>query len=160
MESSDSSFLSLHRAIRDFSVLVQELADPFFENHDVTPVQYQALEFITLREKVTAKDLADFLKIKPAACSTLMNRLEKKNYILRKTSNVDRRAILLQVTEEGNRVYEKIFNHFSQMLDRVYTGLDEQEHTEFERIVRKLTDKAEKEVMNKKTSYLNKNTQL
>ena len=156
MGSSNSSFLSLHSALRDFGVLIQELSEPFLEDHDVTQVQYRALEFIILRELITAKDLADFLKIKPAACSTLLNRLEKKNYITRTSCREDRRATRIQATEEGELVYNRIFKRFSQMLDRVYTELDQQEQVEFERIIRKLTCEAEKEVFTKKQAAKSK----
>jgi len=149
MSSKDVSFLSLHEALRDFGFLMQELADPYMVDLDVTQVQIKALEFIIIKKTVTASEIADFLKIQPAAVSTLIKRLEKKQYIHRMKSKEDRRTVHIKPTTEGIEVYEEIFKRYSRLLDQVYAGLDEQEHFEFERIIRKLTLKAEQKLLKK-----------
>ncbi|KIL51992.1 MarR family winged helix-turn-helix transcriptional regulator [Jeotgalibacillus soli] len=149
MSSIDSSFMSLHAALRDFSVSIQELSDPFLMEEDLTPVQYTALEFIILRESVSARALSDFLKVKPAAVSSLITRLEKKNFISRMEGKADRRMINLSATSEGQEVYDRIFHRFSTMLDQIYTKLSCDDHMHFERIIRKLNEETKSELTEK-----------
>jgi len=149
MSSKDVPFLSLHETLRDFGILMQELADPYMVDLDITQVQIKALEFIMIKKTVTAKEIAGFLKIQPAAASTLIKRLEKKQYIHRMKSLEDRRTVHIKPTSEGIEVYEEIFKRHSRLLDQVYAELDENEHIEFERIMRKLTQKAEHELTKK-----------
>lgn len=141
---------SIHQKFREFSVVIQELSDPIFEREDVTPVQYSALEFITLKETIPARAIADFLKIKPAAVTSLLDRLEKKGYVERMNCSDDRRVIHISATEKGKEVYDRIFTYFTSMSDQFYSVLDEEEFDQFERIAQKLLDEAKRSLEKKK----------
>ncbi|MDQ7864347.1 MarR family transcriptional regulator [Peribacillus frigoritolerans] len=90
-----SELYNLHLEIRELSSLSQELVEPLLVKYDLTSVQYRALQLIVLNESIAVKDVSNHLKIKPAAGTALIDRLERKKLIERVHSEDDRAGCFL-----------------------------------------------------------------
>src|SRR5690606_13768625 len=69
--------------------------------------QLDTLELILSMVKAKPSDLIAHLEISPAAISTLVDRMEKNELLIRERDEHDRRIVWLQVTEKGRNAYER-----------------------------------------------------
>ena len=77
--------------------------------YDVTPVQSRALIYLSCccdGRPVKQRDLEQELRLRPSTINGIVNRLEEKGYILRRTSPEDGRCRLITLTEAGQAKVE------------------------------------------------------
>jgi DNA-binding MarR family transcriptional regulator len=67
----------------------------------LTESQLNVLEFIMNHDQVKPSDLTEFLATTPAAITTLMDRMEKNELIIRERDTHDRRIVWLKLTSKG-----------------------------------------------------------
>lgn len=71
---------------------------------EVTPEQPILLDIISNYGPITQKDLADQMHIKPATLTVRLQRLEKKEYIIRTIDQNDKRVQYVEVTDLGKEI--------------------------------------------------------
>ncbi len=76
--------------------------------HDLSITQCYALEVLTMRGGLTLNEMAAELYLDKSTASRVVAALERKGYVQRTEHPDDRRAILLEVTGVGRRLYEQI----------------------------------------------------
>ncbi|AOH54853.1 MarR family winged helix-turn-helix transcriptional regulator [Peribacillus muralis] len=130
----------LHIEIKELSRLSQELIEPSLVKYDLTSVQYRALQLIVLNESLAVKHISNHLKIRPAAGTALIDRLERKNLIERCHSEEDRRVVYIQATDGGKETYHSINCCFTNIFNDFYGVLNEGETELLKQIVGKLTE--------------------
>ncbi|MFE4706452.1 MarR family winged helix-turn-helix transcriptional regulator [Peribacillus simplex] len=144
-----SELYNLHLEIKELSSLSQELVEPLLVKYDLTSVQYRALQLIVLTESIAVKDVSNHLKIKPAAGTALIDRLERKKLIERVHSEDDRRFVFIQSTESGRKTYHSINKCFAKIFRDFYGVLNDEETQRLKQIVGKLTEHASSCIENK-----------
>jgi MarR family 2-MHQ and catechol resistance regulon transcriptional repressor len=76
--------------------------------YDVSVTQCYALEALVRRGGTTLNDLAAQLYLDKSTASRVVDALERKEYVTRRTHPEDRRAVFLDVTETGRALEGKI----------------------------------------------------
>lgn len=109
--------------------------DKFIElTHKLYQIQKDSLSFLLKGENgvllflnetkdVTPSMISNTFKVSSARVATILNSLEKKNYINRIQSEEDKRVIFISLTEEGleesiylrNKYYKLLNNLFNQL---------------------------------------------
>ncbi|WP_285766841.1 MarR family transcriptional regulator [Peribacillus sp. SI8-4] len=135
-----SQLYDLHIEIKELSSLSQELVEPLMVKYDLTSVQYRALQLIVLNESLAVKDVSNHLRIKPAAGTALIDRLERKSLIERCHSEDDRRVVYIRATDSGKESYHSINKCFTDIFNNFYGVLTEEETERLKQIVGKLTE--------------------
>lgn len=107
---------------------------------DLTPVQYAALREIGIHPGTDQATLAGAIAFDRATITGVLERLEQKGYLTRRVSPQDRRARLLDLTEAGRRLLERIEPAVLSAQRILLSGLDEVEAAELVRLLRKATD--------------------
>jgi DNA-binding MarR family transcriptional regulator len=72
--------------------------------YDLTPVQYAALEAIYEHPGTDQARVAELIAYDRATIGGVIDRLEKKGWVLRVISERDRRARALSLTAQGNKI--------------------------------------------------------
>ncbi|WP_166241501.1 MarR family winged helix-turn-helix transcriptional regulator [Paenibacillus turpanensis] len=67
----------------------------------LTESQLVVLEFIMNNDRVKPSDLIEFLSTTPAAVTTLIDRMEKNELIVRERDSQDRRIVWIHLTDKG-----------------------------------------------------------
>lgn len=90
---------------------------------NITLAQCHALIEIGRKSDITLKDLAGTLQLDTSTTSRAVDALVKKGYVNRIQSQVDRRSIILSLTEEGNNIYggieQNMSEQYRQVLDQI-----------------------------------------
>lgn len=94
------------------------------EGTEVSATQYRALASLALRGPRNASVLAEELGVGRPATTKLVDRLVRRRLINRKRDTVDRRQVILEVTEKGREIVRAVQQCRRRKLRRVLSELD------------------------------------
>ncbi|TBL81026.1 MarR family winged helix-turn-helix transcriptional regulator [Paenibacillus thalictri] len=98
------------------------------------------------RELVTPSALAERLGIRRASVTALLDWLEKRHWIARRTSEADRRMIHVSITPEGRALVDKALPAFWSACSSIISDMDPEERKVLETILFKLNNRLEKKL--------------
>lgn len=104
---------------------------------DLTPVQYAALATISTHPAIDQITLAGLIAYDRTTITGVIDRLVQKSLVVRETSQRDRRARELKITDEGRKTLRKISPAVEAAQQTMLRGLSEAEAAELMRLLRK-----------------------
>ena len=98
------------------------------EYKDITNNDMHIIEAIGIEEPQKMSVIAKRLSVTVGTLTTNMNSLEEKGYIIRERSRVDKRVVLVRLTEDkGRRAFFHHRDFHKHMIQAVVKDLDEEE---------------------------------
>jgi len=98
------------------------------EFKDITNNDMHIIEAIGIEEPQKMSVIAKRLSVTVGTLTTNMNSLEEKGYIIRERSRVDKRVVLVRLTEDkGRRAFFHHRDFHKHMIQAVVKDLDEEE---------------------------------
>lgn len=126
-ESSRSFGFFINQAANKIRTLITRELEPY----GIAAEQFGMMKFIGEHESTTQSTLADAMaKGKPTISRTL-DVLEQKGYIHRKSSERDRRAKEIRLTDEGRALLETVTPIARRLNEQIHTRLDPQQVDDF-----------------------------
>jgi DNA-binding MarR family transcriptional regulator len=132
-ESLADAFSSVARKLRETS---QEALAPW----DITPAQFRALRVLRRNGVMRLSGLSDRLQIAPRSTTEVIDALESRDLVRRRPDPDDRRATLVEVTEQGTGVLDAIRAIRGTEAERVFELLSPADRADLARILRKLRE--------------------
>ena len=129
-ETLAEAFWAVARRLRDTS---QETLAPW----DITPAQMRALRMLRRHGVMRLSELSDRLRIAPRSATEVVDALEKRGLAERRPDQGDRRATLVEVTDDGGSVLDAIRGSEAE---RVFSRLTPADRSQLARILRKLRE--------------------
>ena len=129
-ETLAEAFWAVSRRLRDTS---QGTLAPW----DITPAQLRALRMLRRHGVMRLSELSDRLRIAPRSATEVVDALEKRGLAGRRPDQDDRRATLVEVTDDGGRVLDAIRGSEAE---RVFGRLSPTDHSHLARILSKLRE--------------------
>jgi DNA-binding MarR family transcriptional regulator len=129
-ETLAEAFWAVARRLRDTS---QETLAPW----DITPAQLRALRMLRRHGVMRLSELSDRLRIAPRSATEVVDALEKRGLAGRRPDQGDRRATLVEVTDDGGSVLDAIRGSEAE---RVFSRLTAADRSQLARILRKLRE--------------------
>jgi DNA-binding MarR family transcriptional regulator len=129
-ETLAEAFWAVARRLRDIS---QETLAPW----DINPSQLRALRMLRRHGVMRLSELSDRLRIAPRSATEVVDALESRGLARRRPDPGDRRATLVEVTEDGAGVLDAIRGSEAE---RVFGRLSPTDRSHLARILRKLRD--------------------
>jgi len=83
---------------------------------DLSLAEYMALKKVCENKNITIMEIGVALNITKSGISKIIDRLEKKKYVLKEHSAIDGRVCCVQPTEKGADAIKTIANQYSQYL--------------------------------------------
>lgn len=96
---------------------------------------FAVLSLVCTNEQPSQRELADFLSLDASQVVALVDSLEKKNLIERKTDPRDRRSNILVPTQQGLIHFEKSQVAIDNAREESLSGLTHQEREELKRLL-------------------------
>lgn len=94
-------------------------------SYNITMAQCHALVEIGRRSNLSLKELAEILELDKSTVSKTVEDLYKKGLISRAPLETDRRAIKINLTDEGFRNFERIENNMNRKFSEWYERIPE-----------------------------------
>jgi DNA-binding MarR family transcriptional regulator len=129
-ETLGEAFWAVARRLRDTS---QETLAPW----DITPAQLRALRMLRRHGIMRLSELSDRLRIAPRSATEVVDALEAQGLVQRRPDPGDRRATLVEVTDDGSGVLDAIRGTEAE---RVFGRLSKTDRSHLARILRKLRE--------------------
>lgn len=131
MDDSLGQLLGRSRAI------VVKTLDASVADMGITHAQGNLLLGLASGRCTTAAELSRELSVDAAAMTRMIDRLEKRNLLLRMPRGVDRRIIRVQLTEEGSRLAERLPSIYAQASARVFSEFRAEEVEQLRSLLQK-----------------------
>ena len=93
----------------------------------LTAGQPKVLDYLGLHDGSVQKDIALGCQIDPATLTGLLNRMEEKGLIQRRTEDGNRRCLHVYLTQLGWEKQREVRRTLDQLEQRVLSGLDEKQ---------------------------------
>jgi DNA-binding MarR family transcriptional regulator len=123
----------------NFSEIEKELA-PL----DITSAQFKIVIGIAHERAKTLSEFARFFDYDPGAMKRLIDRVEQKGLIRRVPSEVDRRIINLELTEQGAALYPQIMTVVSKVNRKMLDGFSDVETAQLQFFLQRVISNARK----------------
>ena len=105
----------------------------------LTPPQYAVLHLLWEQDERPFKEIADYMVCSRATITGIVDTLERKGLVVRKTNPEDRRSLLATLTDEGRSMQQK-----TPVLENIYNtccaGLSPIELQQLSFLLNKLND--------------------
>lgn len=126
---------------RTLKLIRQNYLQAFREQQaDITTEQWVLLDRLAGGDGISQTDLAnDSFKNAPTV-SRIISLLVKKDLILKKQSEDDRRQSVIYLSEEGRALHEHLLPSVRALRTRGWQHLDEHDYAEFVRIMEQIGD--------------------
>ncbi|MEO1198594.1 MAG: MarR family winged helix-turn-helix transcriptional regulator [Pseudomonadota bacterium] len=109
-----------------------------FDDMDLTPIQYAMLSVLSSGKEFDQLTLSTAIGIDRTSGADVIKRLARRGLLDRVPSEVDRRAKVIRITDEGKALVERMHPAMERAQDRFLGPLTERERKEFFRLLRKL----------------------
>lgn len=104
----------------------------------VTPVQYAALQTVANQPGIDQRTLARAIALDASTTGGVVDRLETRGWLLRRTSPSDRRARELELTLSGQQALHEVVPAMLRAQEQILAPLSEGERREFMRMLARL----------------------
>lgn len=91
---------------------------------DLSQPEYRALCLASESQKCSMQDIAKDLGFTKGGATRVVNRLEKKGYIMRQRSSEDGRVCCVSVTSQGNMLVESISQDKEEHIKRIMARIE------------------------------------
>ena len=103
---------------------------------DLTPVQFAALDAIGHHPGTDQATVAELIAYDRATIGGVIERLEQKGWVDRVVSERDRRARVLSLTAEGERILQALVPVVRNLQDEILQGLGDADRARFLKLAR------------------------
>ncbi len=111
---------------------------PFLDKLDMTYTQYIAMMVLWEHEKLTVKELGEYLYLDSGTLTPLLKTMEKKGWVERNRSKEDERVLNVTITKQGEALREQALSVPEQMAGCVH--LKQEEITQLYQLLYKILD--------------------
>lgn len=124
----------LNRARTELLASIDRELEPF----DITAAQYSIMAHIAYEMADSPAGLCKGIAYDPGAMTRMIDRLEAKKLVRRVRSPHDRRAITLELTDEGRTVMPKLRTQVVSVLNRLMRDFTQTEARQFEKFLQRM----------------------
>lgn len=95
--------------------------------------------------EIIMSQIADYINVSMSTANGVVERLVKSGYLTRDRSDIDRRIVLIRLTDKGKKLVEQLKSTIFQYVQLIYESLDDEERKLIFKIFNKVVD-----ILNKK----------
>lgn len=116
---------TLHYLLMSDHLMVQKALVSSVKDTGLTPGQPKVLDYLLHHDGAIQKEIAVFCHIEPASLTTILNGMENKGYIERKTTQNNRRSLHVYLTETGKKYADRLNLEFARIESEALKGFNE-----------------------------------
>jgi len=118
---------NLHYLIMADHFLFQKILFTSIKDTDLSLGQPKILDYLKNHDGTMQKDIAAACHIEQASLTSVLNGMEKKGLIIRKTRGENRRSLYVYLTEKGTELAERIAAEFDEIEKTALNGFSDEQ---------------------------------
>ena len=123
--------LSYHYMLMANHVILQKKLFLSLKDTGLTLGQPKVLDFLQEKDGAAQKEIAAACHIEPASLTTILNGMEEKGLIQRKSLNGNGRSWHICLTDRGKEMTEAIGMGFEELEAQAFSGISREERESF-----------------------------
>ncbi|NQX67796.1 MarR family transcriptional regulator [Paenibacillus alba] len=138
MSEERNASLDLYIALSRASEWVNAHGDRDIRKHGLNRTEFGVLELLYHKGAQAIQQIGGKVLMSSGNITYVVDKLEKKEYVKRKTSTEDRRLIFAEITEQGKQFIEDIFPQHAEVIENAVAGLTTEEKKLASQLLKKL----------------------
>ncbi|MEW9699492.1 MarR family winged helix-turn-helix transcriptional regulator [Paenibacillus sp. SI8] len=130
--------LGLYIALSRASQWVNSHADRDIRQHGLNRTEFGVLELLYHKGSQPIQQIGGKVLMSSGNITYVVDKLEKKQFVTRRTSTEDRRLIYAEITEQGKAFIEDIFPKHADVIHQAVAGLTDDEKKVASQLLKKL----------------------
>lgn len=102
------------RQVRLFQVASDKMDDAFCRKVGINHTDGRCLDLLDVHDGLTAGELASAAGLSPGAVTTVLDRLERMGLVSRTRDEIDRRRVLVTLTDEARRLAWEVYGPIAE----------------------------------------------
>lgn len=135
---------SLHYLLMADHFLFQKSLLSSVKDTGLTLGQPKILDYLSTHNGSAQKDIASGCHIEPASLTVILNGMENKGYIERRTLNGNRRSLHVFLTPKGEEYVQRIDREFVSIEARALEGFDDCEKEQLAQLLQRVYENMKK----------------
>ncbi len=116
---------TLHYLLISDHFMIQKALVSSVKDTGLTPGQPKILDYLLHHDGAIQKEIAMFCHIEPASLTTILNGMERKGYIERKSVENNRRSLHVYLTKTGREYADRLNLEFARIESEALKGFSE-----------------------------------
>ena len=116
---------TFHYLLMSDHLMVQKALVSNVKDTGLTPGQPKILDYLLHHDGAIQKEIAIFCHIEPASLTAILNGMENKGYIERKSLNNNRRSLHVYLTKTGKKYADRLNLEFARIESEALKGFNE-----------------------------------
>lgn len=133
----DSSILDLIYELKKKCIQSDE---DFFDSLDISQAEYNMFICLKNCKHFNSYSVAEKMQLSLSRVSRIIDKMVNKDFLIRTTNKIDRRAIDIRMTPKGKEVTNKIIEYRKLREEKLESKVNEKEMTEISTNLRKLIE--------------------
>ncbi len=117
---------------------IKNFAEKLLKPYDLTLEQFHLLKHMSPDSGMSQRQLGDLVNKTPANITRILDRLEQKNLVIRRSNPKDRRGTHVFLTTQGSRLIEEVFAIFESFSSQLTQGTSEKEQLIAKNVLNKI----------------------
>ncbi len=119
--------------------LYKQLTFKMISKEGIYPGQAACLWFASQHPGMSQRELALKLHVTPPTATVMLQKMEKSGLIVRKTDEKDQRLTRMYVSDNGEKLVNKLCCIFAELINAGLDGMSEQDQMDFIRLLDQLS---------------------
>jgi len=147
MASNDETLLDLNDFFPyQFSVLAQQMSEyiaQIYKTYGLSKIQWRVLATIGQHHEISAREICQFTRLDKMQVSRAISKLIASGILFQQTGELDRRTNQLNLTAQGQLLYQEIIPLVQSQEQKLLAGLTDSERKQLKAVTLKLSGQLE-----------------
>ena len=108
--------------------ICEEKETSIADKHGLLHAELKCLRLFGVNERLNNKEIAERMHLSPSRLTRIIDRLVKKEYMIREIDKSDRRNMKLSLSRKGKILSNKLYNEFVDVHTEILKGIDNSKH--------------------------------
>lgn len=117
---------------------INETTNQFFQENGLNPTEFAVLELLYHKGRQPLQQIGNKILLASGSITYVVDKLEKRGYLLRVSCPSDRRVTYAEITEEGKAFMAEVFPKHEQHLHELVSVLTNEEKDIAIKLLKKL----------------------
>ncbi|MGY3816105.1 MarR family winged helix-turn-helix transcriptional regulator [Gemella taiwanensis] len=133
----NNEFKAVIGIMRASNLLVDDLKKTL-KNYPINATEFAVMEFLYSKGEKCIQEIRDRILLASGSATYVVDSLEKKEYVIRKVCQKDKRVTYIRLTEEGMKLIDDIFPIHKKNTKRIFEKINDKELVILKEILKKI----------------------
>ncbi|GEN87869.1 MarR family transcriptional regulator [Oceanobacillus sp. FSL W8-0428] len=124
------------------SKALEEVTKQDIKKHGMRASDFAILEALYHKGRQTIREISESVLISTGSITYVIDKLEKKELLIRTNCPDDRRAVYLEITDRGKQTMDDIFPKHQLVIEELFEGISESDKETVIEVLKKVGHKA------------------